>query len=56
MTSFSEATAVTPSPSTNTTFAADVKRDWCIGVGKFPFRTNMLCSTLTETQFLMADI
>ena len=35
MASYSEATAISPTTSKNT-YTADIKRDWCIGVGAYP--------------------
>ena len=31
---YATATAVTPSPSNSNTYIADLKRDWCVGLGK----------------------
>jgi hypothetical protein len=36
LTSFAEATAVKPSSSNSNLYIADIKRDWCIGLGFYP--------------------
>ena len=59
LTSYSQAVAVSPDPSSKNTYTADLKRDWCIGVGQstLSLKSRMPCLTHPThvSQFLMED-
>jgi hypothetical protein len=55
-TSYSEATDVTPTPGNDTVYTANIRRDWCIGIGMFYLASHLELTQLLTTKFPMADI
>lgn len=54
-TSFWAATAVTPHKTDNNRYVVDIKRDWCIGIGKSKNITRAFIILISE-QFQMEAI